>query len=142
MKRSRLFLVFASLLVAGALGGSIGCTQPAPDTSCAIDDTVNCIDGTGYSCFDGDHPTDTNASLLCSYGVPGNAGAELYCCLHAAAASATSCGSDPTVVGCAPGSFGFSCADATEPPEAAYPELHCGAGIPGNAGSALYCCTD
>lgn len=139
------FLAAASSLVlsvAAAVGGT-GCTVSAPVApSCGVDDTVSCSDGVGYSCTDGDRPEDSSSSLVCSYGTAGNAGATLYCCLHAAPASPTSCQPDPTVTGCAAGSFGFSCADAAEPPNAAYPSLRCGAPIAGNAGAALYCCAD
>jgi hypothetical protein len=145
MKLARSFLVFASLAAAVLGVGATGCTATATasaPSSCGTDDTVVCLDGAGYSCTGGDRPDDTDRSLLCSSGREGNAGALLYCCLQAVASSSTTCGPDSTVAGCAPGSFGFSCADSSEPPSASYPSLTCSSPIQGNAGSALYCCAD
>jgi hypothetical protein len=141
MRPLRVSFVSLASLAFFALG-STGCsvTPDAPGPTCATDDTVACNDGTGYSCTGSDEPEDSNSSLICSSGTDGNAGSTLYCCLHAV--SGTTCGPDSTVAGCAPGSFGFSCADATEPPNDSYPSLNCSAPTAGNAGSAVYCCTD
>jgi hypothetical protein len=111
-------------------------------STCAQDSTVTCNDGTGYSCTGNDAPQDSDSSIVCDYGQPGNAGSTTYCCLNQVASSSTSCGYDSTVAGCVPGSFGFSCADANEPPNAAYPSLTCSTEQQGNAGAAIYCCTD
>jgi hypothetical protein len=124
--------------------GLAACSSSSPSSesgssSCAVDDTVACADGTGYSCLASDTPDEAHPSLLCSDGEPGNAGSTLYCCLHTS--SDTTCGDDPTV-SCPGGGFGFSCANAAEPPTAAYPSLSCSQGTPGNAGSETYCCTD
>jgi hypothetical protein len=45
-------------------------------------------------------------------------------------------------VSCPGGGFGFSCSNATESPNQAYPSLTCSTPTAGNAGSATYCCTD
>jgi hypothetical protein len=142
MNYARTLRVLASLALVGVLGaGGAGCTATATaGPTCGIDDTVPCSQGQGFSCTGGDQPEDSDPSLVCSYGVSGNAGSVLYCCLHAA--PNTTCGPDSTVNGCAPGSFGFSCSDATEPPSASYPQLSCSSPIQGNAGAALYCCKD
>ena len=141
--------IFASLALLGALGLAQGCTATAsPDTapppspggpSCATDPTVACNDGTGYSCTAGDTPEESDATLLCSDGEPGNAGSTLYCCLRTS--TDTTCGDDPTV-SCPGGGFGFSCANASEEPNKAYPTLNCSPPAPGNTGSETYCCTD
>jgi hypothetical protein len=143
MKLTRSLLASLLLSVTAAGMGASGCSVSVPDApSCGFDDTVACSHGDGYSCTGGDRPEDSSSSLICSYGTAGNAGATLYCCLHAAPPSETSCRPDSTVTGCAPGSFGFSCADSSEPPNAAYSSLRCSAPMPGNAGAALYCCAD
>jgi hypothetical protein len=138
LRLAPLALIGIAVLGAGAGGCSVTPDNPGP--SCATDDTVACTDGVGYSCLGSDAPDDSDSSLLCSDGTAGNAGSTLYCCLHAV--HGTSCSPDDTVAGCAPGSFGFSCSDATEPPNDSYPSLQCSAPTPGNAGSAIYCCTD
>ena len=128
------------------IGLEEGCTATATagppaatGPSCGTDSTVACVDGTGYSCTLSDTPEESNSSLICSDGTPGNAGSTLYCCLTASAD--TTCGDDPTV-SCPGGGFGFSCANASEEPNKAYPSLNCSAPTPGNAGSETYCCTD
>jgi hypothetical protein len=141
-RRSSLVSLLSLALLAGV--GPLACSSSSNDapgggSSCAVDGTVACTDGTGYSCVSSDAPDDDDSSLICSHGVAGNAGSTLYCCLPAA--SNTSCGSDSTV-SCPGGGFGFSCANASEPPNAAYPSLNCSQGTPGNAGSETYCCTD
>jgi hypothetical protein len=136
----------ASLALLAILGIAEGCTATAsagpPQQSgptCDVDGTVTCLDGVGYSCTGGDTPEESNSSLLCSEGTAGNAGSTLYCCLTSS--SDTTCGDDPTV-SCPGGGFGFSCANASEAPNVAYPSLTCSSPVPGNAGSATYCCTD
>jgi len=144
------FPVSLTLALLGVLCTAEGCTvtanppPPAGGTTstgptCAIDDTVACNDGTGFSCTGGDHPEDSDSSLICNDGDPGNAGSTVFCCLTVS--SDTTCGDDPTV-SCPGGGFGFSCANASEEPNKAYPSLNCSAPKPGNAGSETYCCTD
>ena len=118
------------------LVGSSGCTVKS-DT-CAPDGTVACAGGTGYSCTGVDSPEDSDSSIVCSSGEAGNAGSTLYCCVDRFSAT-SSCGVDSTVVGCEPPSIGFSCT-STDTPADADPTLSCSAGVPGNAGSTLYCC--
>ena len=144
MNHSRSLTVAASIAFLSILGFGAGCTTTVnPDDnggpSCAVDGTVACTDGTGYSCTGNDAPEDSNGSLLCSDGTAGNAGSTLYCCFTAS--SDTTCGDDPTV-SCPGGGFGFSCANASEEPNKAYPSLNCSAPTPGNGGSETYCCTD
>ncbi len=144
MKSRCLHLIGAALILGVAAVAACTASVSAGagnGTTCAQDSTVSCNDGTGYSCTGSDAPQDSNSSLVCDYGEPGNAGSTTYCCLTAVATS-SSCGPDSTVGGCVPGSFGFSCANATEPPTAAYPQLTCSTGQQGNAGSEIYCCTD
>jgi len=138
--------VLSSLLMTAVLAGCTASASAGTDDSgstCAPDSTVaGCSgDSTGYSCTGSDTPDDSDSTLECSVGVQGNAGSTLFCCL-AAASSPNSCGPDPTVTTCMPGSFGFSCSTASDDPMAAYTNLTCSTPVQGNAGSALYCCTD
>ena len=133
-------LALIGVAVLGAGGCSVTPDTPSPSgPSCDTDGTVACTDGIGYSCTGDDAPQDSDSSLICSSGSAGNAGSTLYCCLQLVKGT---CGPDDTVAGCAPGSFGFSCSDATEPPNDSYPSLQCSSPTQGNAGSAIYCCTD
>jgi hypothetical protein len=145
MKSAYGYLLGASLVL--GVAAIAACTASASvgagnGDTCAPDSTVTCNDGAGWSCTGSDEPQDSDNSLICDYGQPGNAGSTTYCCLNQVSSSSTTCGYDSTVAGCVPGSFGFSCTDANEPPSAAYPSLNCSSGTAGNAGSELYCCTD
>jgi hypothetical protein len=93
----------------------------------------------GFSCTGGDTPEQSNSSLYCSDGVQGNAGSLLYCCVTFSVQQIT-CAPDPTVQGCISSSIGFSCTGG-DTPEQGDPSLVCSQGVPGNAGSLLYCCT-
>ena len=95
-----------------------------------MDGTVQCPDGTGVLLArGGDAPDDSDSALLCSDAeVEATPGSQIYCCLHTS--SDTTCGDDSTV-SCPGGGFGFSCANASESPTTAYPELTCSQG---NAG--------
>jgi hypothetical protein len=53
--------------------------------------------------------------------------------------SSDSCSPDSTVVGCTQGSTGYSCTGLADPAQAS-PSLNCSTGVPGNAGSMLFCC--
>ncbi|HEY4016409.1 MAG TPA: hypothetical protein VGM06_23905 [Polyangiaceae bacterium] len=126
---------------------TVSTTPPPPSggtasSSCAADDTVaGCgSPSTGYSCTGADTPADSDPTLACSVGEAGNAGSTIYCCLSGSFTAST-CGPDDTVAGCAPGSFGFSCA-ASDTPDQTDSTLVCSVGVAGNAGSTLYCCTD
>jgi hypothetical protein len=129
----------AALLSTALLAATSGCTTTVsgPTGTCAPDPTVNgCVNADGFSCTGTDRPEDTNASLFCSDGVPGNAGSTLYCCVTL---TISTCAPDYTVTGCASGSIGFSCTGA-DSPDMGNPNLVCSVGVPGNAGSTLYCC--
>ena len=74
MNRSRPLHALAPLALLIACLSAEGCTttattEPAPPppagSSCAVDGTVQCPDGTGYSCT-GDAPDDSDSALLCS----------------------------------------------------------------------------
>jgi hypothetical protein len=135
MRRNRL-IRRASLALAFAV---TGCTiTTGSSDSCSPDSTVaGCVQGSsGYSCTGAATPEQSSPSLNCSTGVA-NAGSTLYCCI---VGTGTSCAPDTTVANCAGGSQGYSCTGSDTPPESDS-ALSCGAGIPGNAGSTLYCCT-
>jgi len=126
------------LLLVGAAGCSASVTPPPPSgSSCAPDDTVPCAGGSGYSCTGGDTPDEADSTLLCSDGVDGPDGTQ-YCCASFGTAT-TTCQQDPTVDSCEPPSIGFSCT-GTDSPDEADSSLTCSTGVPGNAGSTLYCC--
>jgi hypothetical protein len=142
MKSAYGYLLGATLVLGvAAIAACTASASAGTGSTCAEDSTVSCTDGTGYSCTSSDTPQEAESSLICDYGQPGNAGSTTYCCLTQASSSSTTCGYDSTVTGCQLG-FGFSCANANEPPSDAYPSLNCSSGTPGNAGSELYCCTD
>ena len=116
-----------------------GCTVTTTNDQCSADSTVLCSQGSGYSCAGQQTPAQTDSTLVCSTGTAGNAGSTLYCCATGGTVSGT-CAPDPTVANCAAGSAGYSCTGSDTPPQADT-ALSCGSGIPGNAGSTLYCCT-
>jgi hypothetical protein len=110
-----------------------------PTSTCDYDPTVTgCIVGDGYSCLGSDTPDEADSTLICSDGSPGNAGSTLYCCLTLTTGT---CGADPTVTGCDDFSVGFSCT-GSDTPSQDDPTLDCSTGVPGNAGSTLFCCTN
>lgn len=118
-----------------------GCTVSSgpPAYTCDPDPTVQgCpANADGFSCTGGDTPEQSDSSLYCSDGVPGNAGSRLYCCVTFSVH--VTCAPDPTVQGCIPSSIGFSCTGG-DTPDQGDPSLVCSQGVPGNAGSLLYCC--
>jgi len=59
------------------------------------------------------------------------------CSVSATTGSGDTCGVDDSIAGCAPGSFGYSCAGAATPAESS--SLVCSEPTPGN-GATLYCC--
>ena len=124
-------------LVAGCSTTVTTGSSPPPPEGCSVDGSLLCISGaTGYSCTGVAHPNDTNASLNCSDGVADGALTD-YCCFTFS--NTTTCADDPSVAGCAPGSFGFSC-NGNDTPEEADSSLNCSVGVPGNTGETLYCC--
>ncbi len=132
----------------GNAGSTLYCCAPLPGPgTCAPDSTIaNCpTSSTGYSCTGTDTPPESYPLVTCGTGIPGNAGATLYCCTSGGTdagspeAGAT-CMVDPTVSGCAAGSTGYSCVGGATPLQT-NGALTCGSGTPGNAGSTLYCCT-
>jgi hypothetical protein len=127
-------------LTCSFLLGVAGCSTTVDSgPTCGPDSTVVCAGGSGYSCTGGDRPEDSNANITCSDPETGNAGSTLYCCISAFA-SGSSCGPDDTVTGCEPPSIGYSCT-GTDTPDEENSDLNCSInGVPGNAGSLLYCC--
>jgi hypothetical protein len=133
------FVRRASLAIALAI---TGCTiTTSSSDSCSIDPTVTgCTQGSsGYSCTGSTTPVSSVSPLVCSPGVEGSAGATLFCCVSGGAVG-TTCAPDVTVSNCADTTQGYSCT-GSDTPEQDYSSLSCGAGISGNAGSTLYCCT-
>jgi hypothetical protein len=134
----------AGLAVFGLAG--VGCTAtatagpagPAPPASsgCAPDSSVACTGGGGgFSCAEGDVPSDSDPSLACSVGVV-TSGEALYCCV---AFTSSSCRPDETVQGCTGYSYGFSCT-GNDSPDQTDSSLVCSQPSQGND-ALLYCCT-
>src|SRR5258708_19053079 len=114
-------------------------TYSQPATCAQHNSAAGCTpDAAEFSCTGGATPEQHDPSLRCSDGTPDN-GAIFYCCVTFAATS--TCAADATVTGCGPSALGFSCTGGDTPEQNA-PALSCSRGIPGNAGSTLYCCAD
>ena len=139
---------WGSVLI-GLMAAMSGCTatatvngQPsgAVPTTCGPDTTVvGCVgSSTGYSCSGAASPDNGDPSLNCSQGTAGTSGDTLYCCIPDSVIS-TSCHSDPSISTCGGSSFGFSCTGGAQPDQGG--SLVCSAGVGGNNGDTLYCCT-
>jgi hypothetical protein len=89
-------------------------TSIAPPAGCAEDNSLDCRKGsTGFSCTAGTNPEDVDSSLSCSIGVANGANDD-YCCFTFR--TGTTCSPDDNVtLGCAPGSYGYSCAAGDDP---------------------------
>jgi hypothetical protein len=110
-------------------------------STCSYDASVpGCVTGAvGYSCAVGATPPDGNdPSLVCSVPTTSN-NVDLYCCYTNTITTAGTCAQDPTVQGCVPGSYGFSCT-GTDTPDMDYSGITCSTPTPG-PGANLYCCT-
>jgi len=130
----------------GAQVSSSGGTRTPPSTGsipsgCADDTAVSCSpDAIGISCPAGTAPDDP--TLECSDPTPGANGdpnSDGYCCITWVASAA--CSPDPSVTGCAVGSYGFSCTAGSDSPDTTDPTLVCSTPTPSGS-EDLYCCTD
>lgn len=132
-------LVPACFALAGIFACTATVTPPPPPTGCQQDGAVQgCTGGAfGYSCDNGESPDQTDPNLDCSVGIVDSSGLTDYCCIDF---SSSTCAPDPTVGGCVGSSFGFSCTGSDTPDETDG-SLTCSEGVPGNAGSTLFCCT-
>jgi hypothetical protein len=114
--------------------GLAGCTATASastttsSSSCAVDSSVSCTSGTGWSCSGDAQPQDSNTDLVCSTDGTGD-----FCC------ASSSCSYDATVQGCQSGSVGYSCASGSAPPDQADATLVCSVPTTVN-GADAYCC--
>lgn len=118
-------------------------------SSCSYDSSVvGCQSGSvGYSCASGSAPPDqSDATLVCSEPTS-NGGSDDYCCYTNAttAPSGATCAEDSSVMGCQPGSFGFSCT-GSDTPDMDFSNITCSAGTPGTdasgATATLFCCAE
>jgi len=109
------------------------------ESSCGYDSSVPCVAGAGYSCAIGASPPDSSdPTLVCSTPTT-TATDDEYCCYTntiTPPAGAT-CAQDPSVSGCAPGSFGFSCS-GTDSPTDDFSGITCSAGV--GTAPTTYCC--
>jgi hypothetical protein len=111
-------------------------------STCSYDASVpGCVTGAvGYSCAVGATPPDGNdPSLVCSVPTTSN-NVDLYCCYTNTITVVGTCAQDPTVHGCVPGSYGFSCTGSDAPTDD-YSGLNCSTPTPDPSGANLYCCT-
>jgi hypothetical protein len=116
-------------------------------SSCGFDPNISCVSGaSGYSCAIGAAPPDqSDATLVCSVPTAGASDDEYCCFTNTTTASGSTCEQDPSVTGCVPNSYGFSCT-GSENPDVDYSNLNCSTtGTPGTnaqgAPATLYCCT-
>jgi hypothetical protein len=129
--RSASFLFF--------VGAVSGCHVSLTSTdTCEPDSTVGCASGMqGYSC-EAD-VTPATSTLDCEYT---DCFGDIcdYCCQPVAATMSVpaSCSSDPSVVGCVSGSYGYSCTGSASP-DSSDSNLFCSGGTPAT-GETLYCC--
>ncbi len=138
--------------VAG-VGSTLYCCAPYAQwaTSCTPSTTVEgCGESSiGFSCTGGASPDQADDSLVCSAAVPGNGGAQDYCCVSFDPSSGVcrcasfddssgTCGGGAATPDCAAGAIAFSC-DGTHDPTEVNPLLVCPAADGGNAGS--FCCS-
>jgi hypothetical protein len=111
------------------------CSSAVLVPTCAADPTVTGCSSPaiGYSCEGTASPGDSEMSLACTVGMADGTGATQRCCLPFPQ-SADACHEDGAVTGCAPGSYGFSCAGLTTPAQES-PVLQCNSTAPG-----VFCC--
>jgi hypothetical protein len=124
--------------VPGNAGSTLYCCSfGATAGTCAADSNVTgCQAGSsGYSCTGVDTPAQSDSSLVCSEGAPGNGNTE-YCCVTW---TSSTCVQDSSVQGCPYPSVGFSC-NGSSIPSQIDSSLTCGMGTAGNNGLTLYCC--
>jgi hypothetical protein len=134
-----------SLICSAGTAGSAGTTQyccvdaPLESNACsAASAAVNCGGSSiAFSCQGSGRPDQTNSSLVCSEGAPGNDGDTVYCCA-AYMPSAGTCAQDTSVQGCGSSSIGFSCS-GSDRPDQVNASLVCGNGTSAG-GTTLYCC--
>jgi hypothetical protein len=115
-------------------GGSDAGTDSGAST-CAVDTTVTCQQGTGWSCTSTTETPDDSNPLVCSTGTA-DTGKIDYCCVTNSGVSST-CSQDSTVAGCQEGT-GFSCT-GTDTPDQSDTSLVCSTGTP-DTGKTDYCC--
>jgi hypothetical protein len=85
---------------------------------CSVDGTVSCSsDSTGYACSTGVNPESVDDNLACSSSKANAQGQDIYCCFTGFTGDETTCQPDDDAsLGCAAGTYGFSCAaDAGSP---------------------------
>jgi hypothetical protein len=130
----------ATLLGIGAIvvGCTVNSTTNNGGDSCSTSSSVTCEGAaTGYSCTGTSVPSDSDATLDCSYGTADNGNTD-YCCISLS--SSVTCSQDTTVTGCQGDSYGFSCT-GSDTPDQDQSGLNCSTGTAGNSGETLYCCT-
>lgn len=105
-------------------------------STCSIDSSVTCQEGTGFSCTGSDSPDQSDSSLVCSE--PSSDGSNTdYCCTPYS--SGGTCMQDSTVTGCTSGSYGFSCT-GSDSPSSTDSSLTCSTPTTDPNGGMDYCC--
>jgi hypothetical protein len=114
-----------------SLAGCVVSTSTSTTTTtrgCAVDSSVSCAFGTGWSCPGSEQPQDTMQDLVCSTDGAGD-----FCC------ASSSCSYDGAVAGCTSGSVGYRCVSGSAPPDQADPALVCSVPTT-SSGVDAYCC--
>ncbi len=127
----------SSVFLLGAAGlGASGCTVSATLTpsGCSADSTVACVSGSGYTCSADSQPSDTDPTLLCSYGTYNGDGTVSYCC--GASSPTYICNADPSLL-CSGGAIGETCLGGAQPDSSSQT---CSVGTTMADGSVGYCC--
>lgn len=108
-------------------------------SGCTFDGTITCSSNSlGYACRPGVNPETVDDSLACSSSTVTAQNQDLYCCFTGFTGDATTCQpDDDATLGCAAGTYGFSCAaDAGSPATLDSSLTECtAAATPGD-----YCC--
>ena len=120
-------------------GTAVGDDDDDAGAGCAFDGTITCSsDSAGYACSPGVDPEAVDDSLACSASRASAQGQDIYCCFTGFTGDPTTCEPDDDVaLGCASGTYGFSCAaDAGSPATLDASLTQCApAATPGD-----YCC--
>jgi hypothetical protein len=114
-------------------------TPLEPPSGCTPDSSVNCREGDGWSCDNGDNPEVEASGLSCSIGVTDTATGGLdYCCFSWTYGD-SSCTPDDTIACPTEGSYGYDCGN-NDDPTSLDSSLNCSEGVADNIGGFEYCC--
>jgi hypothetical protein len=119
-----------------------GCTASAsvspssPPSGCNTDSSVQCSQGTGWSCAAGDNPQQESSGLSCSDPTPDGSNDD-FCCFDWTYGSTCTPDDGLTSV-CQPGSYGYRC-QAGDDPSSLDSSLNCSSPTPDGSDDD-FCC--